>query len=314
MKQYLLFLRDDILRRVGKLPFGIVCHYIWLWCTSVFFLHKANLHYALCKHRYLTHYLDKHYGHLVPLGELAETNWGGQIEDLPIWVFWYQGEETMPELVRHCYKSICAHANGRKVILLTEQNIAEYVQMPDYIMEKVNKDYITLTHLSDLIRVELLYKYGGTWMDATLFVNAPIDNSKMNGVFGTVKIHPLSEGTISGYRWTSFYMFAHPGSLAMKCFRDVMYAFLGKNLTMVDYFFIDYTFELLYQKNPRFKQIIDGNPYTNQHIFDCKINDTYQGQFENEWSDSHLFKLNRRNVIDPLKKDSIYNRIIKKYE
>ena len=79
MKQYLLFLRDDILRRVGKLPFGIVCHYIWLWCTSVFFLHKANLHYALCKHRYLTHYLDKHYGHLVPLGELAETNWGGKL-------------------------------------------------------------------------------------------------------------------------------------------------------------------------------------------------------------------------------------------
>lgn len=36
-----------------------------------------------------------------------------------------------------------------------------------------------------------------------------------------------------------------------------------------------------------------------------------KGQFENEWRDTHLFKLNRRNVIDPLKTDSIFNRVIK---
>lgn len=218
----------------------------------------------------------------------------------------------MPELVRCCYNSICNNANGRKVILLTKDNVDKYVKMPDYILGKVHNGYITFTHLSDLIRVSLLYKYGGTWMDATLFVNAPIDNSWMNGVFGTVKIHPLSEGTISGYRWTSFYMYCQPGSLAMKCFRDVMFAFLEKNKTMLDYFFIDYTFELLYQKNPLFKKIVDDNPYTNQHIFDCKINEIYKGQFENEWRDTHLFKLNRRNVIDPLKTDSIFNRVIKK--
>ena len=311
MKQYLLFLRDDILRRIGKLPFGIVCHYIWLWCTSVFFLHKANLHYALCKHHYLISYLDKYYGHLVPLGELTEINLGGQIENLPIWVFWYQGEESMPELVKCCYRSICNNSNGRKVILLTERNLTDYVDIPEYIKDKVKKRYITITHLSDLVRVELLYKYGGTWMDATLFVNAPIDNSKSNGIFGTVKIHPLTKGTISDYRWTSFYMFAYPGSLAMKCFRDVMYAFWEKNRAMLDYFFIDYTFELLYQKNINFKSVVDGNPYIHQHIFDCQINETFTGQFKKEWSDTHIFKLNRRNVIDESKVDSIYNRVIR---
>lgn len=311
MKKYLLFLRDDILRRLGKLPFGIVCHYIWLWCTSWVFLHKANLHYALHKHRFIIDYLDRHYGNLVPLVELPETNMGGHINDLPIWVFWYQGEASMPELIRQCYHSVCSNANGRKVILLTQRNIDEYVEMPDYIMEKVRDGYISITHLSDLIRVALLYKYGGTWIDATCFVNAPIDNTWMNSVFGTVKVHPLSEGTISGYRWTSFYMSSLPGSLAMKCFKDVMYAFWGKNRTMIDYFFIDYTFELLYQKNPSFKRIVDNNPYTNQHIFSCGINDIYTGQFENEWSDTHIFKLNRRNVVLASKSDSVYNRIIK---
>lgn len=311
MKKYLLFLRDDIIRRIGYLPWHIVIRYMWMWGTSIFFLHKANLCYAKRKHRFITTYLDKHYGGLVPTCEMNQTI--QDISNLNIWVFWYQGESSMPELIRMCYKSICKNANGRKVVLLTKDNIDDYVQMPSYIIEKVNKGYISFTHLSDLIRVSLLYKYGGTWMDATLLVTAPIDNSKMNGVFGTVKVHPLSEGTISDYRWTSFYMFCFPGSLAMKCFRDVMFSFLGKNKGMLDYFFIDYTFELLYQKNPSFKRIVDDNPYTNQHIFSCRLNETYHGQFDNEWADTHLFKLNRRTVIDKGMTDSVYHHAAEMY-
>ena len=251
MKQYLLFFRDDIFRQIGKLPFNVVLHYIYLWCSSIFFVCRANYVYATRKHRFLIRYLDENYGSLVPQGNLNVLPLKS-IMSLPIWVFWYQGELTMPPLIKTCYDSICKNANGRKVILLSKDNFEEYVHLPKYILEYVQKGFISYTHLSDLIRVSLLYNYGGTWMDATLLTIAPIDNSKMDPVFGTIKIHPRSRGTISDYRWTSFYMFCQPHSLAMKCFRDVMFAFLGKNRTMLDYFFIDYTFELLYQKNQYF--------------------------------------------------------------
>lgn len=309
MKQYLLFFRDDILRRIGKLPFRIVWYYIYLWCTSIFFISRANYFYAIRKHRFIIRYLDENYGSLVPQGNL-NMFLPQSISSLPIWVFWYQGESTMPPLIKTCYDSICKNANGRKVILLSKDNFEEYVHLPKYILEKVQKGFISYTHLSDLIRVSLLYNYGGTWMDATLLTIAPIDNSKMDPVFGTIKIHPRSIGTISDYRWTSFYMFCQPYSLAMKCFRDVMFAFLKKNRTMLDYFFIDYTFELLYQKNQYFKKIVDDNPYTNEHIFDCRLNDTYHGQFENEWAGTHVFKLNRRTNIETNKMNSIYNYIV----
>ena len=170
MKRYLLFLRDDIIRRIGNLPWHIVIRYVWMWCTSIFFLNKANLCYAKRKHRFITAYLDKHYGGLVPTCKMNQTT--QDLSNLNIWVFWYQGESSMPELIRMCYKRICMNANGRKVVLLTKDNIDDYVQMPSFIMEKVNKGYISFTHLSDLIRVSLLYKYGGTWMDATLLVTA----------------------------------------------------------------------------------------------------------------------------------------------
>lgn len=297
MKQYLLFFRDDILRRIGKLPFRIVLHYIYLWCTSIFFVSKANYIYAIRKNRFVIRYLDEKYGSLVPQGNLNMLP-TTSVLSLPIWVFWYQGESSMPELIKFCYNSICKHSNGRKVILLTKDNLSSYLSMPSFIIDKVRKGYISLTHLSDLVRVSLLYEYGGTWMDATLFVNGPIENKNMNGIFGTIKIHPLSKGTISDYRWTSFYLFSQPHSQAMKCFRDVMFAFFRKNNTMLDYFFIDYTFELLYQKNLSFKKIVDENSYSNQHIYSLNtyMGNDLKGILCNEWAETFIFKLNRKNL------------------
>ena len=33
----------------------------------------------------------------------------------------------------------------------------------------IDSGQITKTHLSDLLRLELLIRYGGTWIDATVF-------------------------------------------------------------------------------------------------------------------------------------------------
>lgn len=296
MKRYLIFLRDDILNQFGNLPLCVVLHYIWFWCSSMFFVYKANYIYEIRKHRYIIAFLDKYYGDLVPREDL-DIDSQKDVQDLPIWVFWYQGESSMPELIKFCYNSICKHSNGRKVILLTKDNLSSYLSMPSFIIDKVRKGYISLTHLSDLVRVSLLYEYGGTWMDATLFVNGPIENKNMNGIFGTIKIHPLSKGTISDYRWTSFYLFSQPHSQAMKCFRDVMFAFLKKNNTMLDYFFIDYTFELLYQKNLSFKKIVDETPFSNQHIYTMTFCDIIKSRFQEGSFDTSIFKLNRKSIV-----------------
>lgn len=297
MKRYLIFFRDDIIKHIGKLPLHIILHYLWLWCSSAFFVFNANYVYEKRKHKYIIAFLDKHYGNFVPNGDLSISS-EKVIQDLPIWVFWYQGESSMPELIKLCYSSICKHSNGRKVILLTKDNLSSYLSMPSYIIDKVKNGNISFTHLSDLVRVSLLYEYGGTWMDATLFVNGPIDNKNMNGIFGTIKIHPLSKGTISDYRWASFYLFSQPHSQAMKCFRDVMFAFWEENNTMLDYFFIDYTFELLYQKNLSFKKIVDENSYSNQHIYSLNtyMGNDLKGILSNEWAETFIFKLNRKNL------------------
>ena len=123
-----------------------------------------------------------------------------------IWVFWWQGKNKMPSLVKKCYRSIISNRGKRKVILITQNNIKEYTTIPDYIYKKVNERKISLTHLSDILRFNLLNNFGGLWIDATIFVNDSLD------VFNTNKLFTLSgypdekHFNVSYGRWTGFFI------------------------------------------------------------------------------------------------------------
>lgn len=84
-----------------------------------------------------------------------------------IWVCWLQGIENAPSLVQKCVKSIRNHAGEYKVVELTENNISQYITIPDYIWEKYRKGILSRTHFSDALRFALLSEKGGIWMDAT---------------------------------------------------------------------------------------------------------------------------------------------------
>lgn len=84
-----------------------------------------------------------------------------------IWCSWLQGEDNAPDIVRKCLRSL--RRFGRKIILLTDDNISEHIEIPDYIYDKKKKGMITNTHFTDILRAELLSERGGTWIDATVY-------------------------------------------------------------------------------------------------------------------------------------------------
>lgn len=53
----------------------------------------------------------------------------------PIWIYWNKGIEQAPIIVQKCYESVCKHSN-QKIILLNDQNLADYIRLPDYIEKK----------------------------------------------------------------------------------------------------------------------------------------------------------------------------------
>ena len=53
--------------------------------------------------------------------------------DKTIWVFWWQGLNEAPDLVKTCIKSMQKNANGADVIILSKYNYKNYIDIPDYI-------------------------------------------------------------------------------------------------------------------------------------------------------------------------------------
>jgi hypothetical protein len=48
----------------------------------------------------------------------------------------------MPDIVKACYNSIQKHACNHPVILITEENFRNYIDMPEYIINKQKEGYI----------------------------------------------------------------------------------------------------------------------------------------------------------------------------
>ena len=91
-----------------------------------------------------------------------------------IWILWLQGVENAPEIVKKCIKSIKYYNGDKKIVVLTKDNLFDYIKLPKYIIEKWRKGIISNTHFSDIVRIELLYDYGGIWMDATTFCTSAV--------------------------------------------------------------------------------------------------------------------------------------------
>lgn len=86
-----------------------------------------------------------------------------------VWTSWLQGMDQAPYIVQKCYESMRANITNKEIIVITEENYSEFVQFPEYIIEKYTKGIISKVQFSDLLRIELLAKYGGTWLDGTVY-------------------------------------------------------------------------------------------------------------------------------------------------
>ena len=115
-------------------------------------------------------FLIQKYGSQIPQISLrikANTTCANETNKV-IWFCWLQGLEQAPPIVKACYNSIKRNIPDREISVIDNENWKDYVELPDYIVEKWEKGRITAALFSDLLWLELLIKYGGTWIDSTV--------------------------------------------------------------------------------------------------------------------------------------------------
>lgn len=86
-----------------------------------------------------------------------------------IWWCWLQGIEQAPDICKVSLSSIKKFYSDCEIIILDNHNINDFIELPLYIKEKYAQGKITHAHYTDIVRTFLLCKYGGAWIDSTVY-------------------------------------------------------------------------------------------------------------------------------------------------
>ena len=267
------------------------------------------------KHKAILKYLEKHYKVLIDRYiQISDksNNYPTAVlsADCPIWVCWFQGEKSMPPIVKGCYATIKRHAGLHPVKLITIENYSEYVSIPQYIIDKHERKELSYTAFSDILRNNLLADHGGIWLDASIYLTDELKDWERP--FCTIKQdRPDDNLYVSGYRWTSFCLGGVKGNLLNSFVKDFFNVYFQKEKIMIDYFLIDYAIALGYENVPAIKKLVDDVPYTSPDLYFMQINLTSEvtdEEFNRVIRNTSIFKLNRR-VKDPTDKHSLYYRL-----
>jgi len=119
--------------------------------------------------RYQMRYLKKYYFQFIK----SYPEPSGTIPKI-IWVSWLQGLNAAPQLVQDCVTQMQKWAPEYDIRVITSANMKEYIDIPYHILCKLKDGIITYTHFSDILRIFLLAKHGGIWMDSTVLLTGSI--------------------------------------------------------------------------------------------------------------------------------------------
>ncbi len=225
-----------------------------------------------------------------------------------IWQFWGQGweYEKLPEIVRICYKSVEKYKGDYNVIRIDEKSMKDYIDFPEFILEKLKNKQMGYTHFTDILRLALLDVYGGVWLDATVLLTDVIDSKyEETGYFAFQR----SDSTEDKKKWIDFnytyfswdkrdkvkvlssIIFSKKGNIVIHTWLDLVLNFWEKETKVPHYFF----FQILY------------NELMEKYLKDQKcplIDDTLPHEFSriliNKFSEEELYKIKEKINIHKL--------------
>ena len=216
-------------------------------------------------------YFERRFSHL--LSEYKKKTFVNHCNDGPIWICWLQGTSSMPPVVKTCYKRLKEMAPpSREVILLTWKNLEHYAFIPDYIIEKVRKGIMSYIHFSDIIRFSVLAEHGGLWVDSTVYVSSPIDQSVFEHTYFSVRTEYDTESEykyngINRCQWKCFILGGAAHSAWYSCARDMIFEYWRNNNFFMDYLIIDYILLTIYDSIGSVRREVDAGIEIAQHIF-----------------------------------------------
>ena len=205
--------------------------------------------------------------------------------DRIIWQYWAQGFDNLPLHILDCMQSVDRYADDFQIIRLSDENLIEYLDIPDFLQEK--KPFMSPAHFADVIRLMLLQAYGGIWMDATIKLTGHIPAQYIDNDFFVFRRDPNEPN----YRyWRNVYAYyfgwgkrfrvnmlnsfivAHKANKTVSELCDMLLLWWKDHNSVPDYFFFQILFDV-YGCEESFPLVSDTKPhYLQQALVDPSFN------------------------------------------
>lgn len=204
--------------------------------------------------KYMERYLPK-------AGTVREETPIKNDETEKIFTMWLQGEDNAPPLVKACFRSIRKNC-VQELVVLDEKTVFDYITLPDEIVKKYRAGHIARAHFADICRVELLYTYGGIWLDSTAFVTEPLPQWFIDQDFFV-----FLAGHVGGSEYSfmqNCFIRARKGAYLLAAWREMIHNFWLNEPREFDYFMHQLMFKTLVQKDPMAIKYFEKMPHIDQ--------------------------------------------------
>ncbi|MFT0650352.1 capsular polysaccharide synthesis protein [Lactiplantibacillus plantarum] len=152
----------------------------------------------------------------------------------PVWLMWLQGINNAPALCQENFKYL-KKAFGKRVWVITADNVLDFVDLPAKIIEKWRHGNISNTHFSDIVRIQLLCTYGGVWIDSTVFVKKELVDS--NPTFMIPQTYkPGRDGNVLPV--SSWFIKSEANNAYLSRVRDLLFTYWDDYNFLLDYFLL----------------------------------------------------------------------------
>lgn len=226
-----------------------------------------------------------------------------KLEKIPVWVCWWQGEDNMPPIVRACVSKLRRSLpETAQLHLITWDNVSEYVDLPEHILEKHQKGIIGPAHLSDVLRFGLLSNYGGAWIDSTVYLSGGIPERMLTDSFFTQRFESWDACPQEACRgkWCGFFLGGRADNVLFAFMYDALCFWWSRHERVVDYVFFDYILWAGYCEIAQIRQQIDGVPANNENIWLLEkwLNEPYTDSVPEEvFAKNEFFKLSYKGRL-----------------
>lgn len=228
-----------------------------------------------------------------------------------VWVCWLQGMDAAPELVKRCYESLKKNFSDKTIVLLDESNIFEYISMPEDIIQKWKAGIIGPAHFTDLVRLELLIKYGGYWIDATVLCTD-------SALLRQIETEPLFMFSFYYFGFNpeimelnNWLIYSSTNNNILCLLREFMYTYWRENNRAVHYFIL-HIFQTMalefYEEEYRQMPIVSQ---ADAHVLATYIFDGFsQKKYDILCSQTGIHKLSTRFDAEQMKKTGTFYDIV----